>query len=80
MPEKGVTGRDRYVTTKALAYAIAFIDSLPEDQQESSDRDDMVALLVALLPNMVEREILAQSVQSHTGVLPDITDWKHPSR
>jgi len=75
-----VTGRDGYVLIKALVYAIAFIDSLPEKQREVSDRDDMVALLNHLTPNPVTVEQLAQKVERKTGILPDPTDWKAPHR
>lgn len=71
-----VTGRDSYILTKALMYAVAAIDALPADQQESSDRDDMVQLLIARMPDPVEREALARTIQAHTGISPDITNWK----
>jgi hypothetical protein len=77
MTEKpSVTGRDGLIVAKALAYAIAFIDSLPEEKQERSDRADMVALLHAAVSDPVQRERLARSVEANTGVLPDLTDWK----
>lgn len=40
-----VTGRDGYIIAKALAYAIARIQSLPDDRQEYGDMLDMCALL-----------------------------------
>jgi len=77
MTEKpSVTGRDAYIMAKALAYAIACIDGLPEERREVSNRCDMVALLYAAVPDPLERERLARSVEVHTGVLPDLTDWK----
>ena len=77
MTEKpSVTGRDGYIMAKALAYAIAYIDSLPEEKREASDRNDMVALLNDNVPDPTEREWLARGVEAHTGVLPDLTDWK----
>ncbi len=77
MPEKpSVTGRDGLIVAKALAYAIAFMDSLPEEKQERSDRCDMVALLHAAVSDPIQRERLARGVEVHTGVLPDLTDWK----
>jgi len=75
-----VTGRDDYVIAKALVYAIAFIESLPEQQRELSDRDDMVALLNDLVPSAAEREELARHLEQKTGFRPDITDWKAPGR
>jgi hypothetical protein len=68
--------RDRYITAKALAYAIAAIDSLPPERQEWSDRNDMVELLCRQMPDPVQREALALSVQGHFGRPPDLTDWK----
>jgi hypothetical protein len=76
MTWKPVTHRDGYIIAKALAYAIATIDSLPEKRQERSDRDDMVAILCALYPDPSGREDFARGVEAHTGRLPDLTDWK----
>ena len=77
MPGKpSVTGRDGLIVAKALAYAIAFMDSLPEEKLERSDRDDMVALLHAAVSDPDQRERLARGVEVHTGVLPDLTDRK----
>ena len=73
---KTVTARDGYIINKALAYAIAWIDSLPKEQQEASDRCDMVAILISRIPSPRQRAVLASGVQCHTGVLPDFTDWK----
>jgi hypothetical protein len=39
--------RDDPVVAKALAYAIAFIDSLPADKQDASDRAAILAMLHA---------------------------------
>ena len=68
-----VTGRDDYLIAKALLYAITFIESLPEQQRELSDRDDMVALLHQFVPAAVEREELARNLEQRTGFLPDVT-------
>jgi hypothetical protein len=48
MKQKNVTGRDGYIICKALAYAIAAIERLPEQWQEHGDREDMRALLNAV--------------------------------
>ncbi|WP_028713876.1 hypothetical protein [Paracoccus sp. J55] len=40
-----VTGRDGYIAVKALVYAIAHIQSLPEDRQEYRDMLDMCDLV-----------------------------------
>jgi hypothetical protein len=71
-----ITGRDDYIITKALAYAIAFIDELPEDEQAASDRNDMAALLIAKVPDDVERAKLVRDVERLTGVQPDHPDFK----
>jgi hypothetical protein len=77
MKMKPVTHRDRYIIAKELAYAIAAIDSIPEDRMiDVSDRDDMVAILCALCSDPSERERFARGVEIATGVLPDLTDWK----
>jgi hypothetical protein len=70
--EHNITGRDGHVIRKALAYAIASIDSLPERRQEFSDRSDMLVLLLALVPHAMDRDALAKEVESHTGTLPNI--------
>lgn len=43
-----ITGRDGYIIAKALAYASAWIASLPELYDEVSDREDMDAILLAM--------------------------------
>jgi hypothetical protein len=43
-----ITGRDGYIVAKALAYAIEIIESLPEERQEASDREDMIAIRDAM--------------------------------
>ena len=73
---KDVTGRDRLIIAKALVYAIAAIDRVPDEQREWSDRCDMVKLLFTLVPDPMQREVMARAVESHTGTLPDLTDWK----
>ncbi len=70
-----ITGHDNYIIAKALCYAIAFIDSLPIETREISDRDDMVAILIETVPE-VRREILAREIEAYTDILPDFTDWK----
>jgi hypothetical protein len=71
MADDDVTGRDGYVTAKALAYAIAYIDSLPEKQREASDRDDMRRILVAKVSSS-NLKLLCDTVEKHTGRRPDI--------
>jgi hypothetical protein len=77
MAWKEVTGRDGHIIAKALAYAIAAIDAIPEERMiDVSDRDDMVAIFYALCPDPADREYYARGVEIATGRLPDLTDWK----
>lgn len=47
----GITGRDRHLISSALAYAITVIDNLPfRLREDNSNRDDMLTLLLALVP------------------------------
>ncbi|HUK07777.1 MAG TPA: hypothetical protein VLX09_07930 [Stellaceae bacterium] len=64
---KSVTGRDTYILTQALAYAIALIDALPPDRQESSNRDDMIRLIRYLAPDERTRKLHAHNVRAHCG-------------
>jgi hypothetical protein len=45
MKTNNVTGRDGFIIAKALAYAIATIQALPEHMQEYSDMCDMCEIL-----------------------------------
>jgi hypothetical protein len=68
-----VTGRDRHIITKALAIAIRAIETVPPRQQPESDRDDMVKLLKAMVPDDIERELI---VRSSSWVVEGIaTEW-----
>jgi hypothetical protein len=44
-----VTGRDHYITIKALAYAIAAIENLQFQKREVNDQSDMKKLLEHLV-------------------------------
>ena len=68
--QSDVTGRDSYITAKALAYAIAMIDQQAVRDQEVSDREDMVALLHQIVPDKRDRSQLANTVEVHTGMRP----------
>ena len=70
---RDVTGRDSYIMTKGLAYAIAAIQSLPEHLREESDCDDMISLLCALVPDERVREHIAEGVRADLGRRPDLT-------
>jgi hypothetical protein len=56
----GVTGRDQYIITKALTYAVCAIEALPQEWQEWSDCQDMKHLLrvFASSPNAIENSRL----------------------
>jgi hypothetical protein len=45
IPMTDITGRDGFIITRALLWAIAAIDHQPEHIQAPADRDDMVRLL-----------------------------------
>lgn len=64
----GVTGRDGYILAKALAYAINTIDGLPICQQEGSDRDDMMAILLTLVPSPAELHETFMWARSNMGL------------
>jgi hypothetical protein len=49
MAMTSITGRDVYITAKALLYAIEAINALPPQHQEWSDLQDMKALLFRMI-------------------------------
>ena len=57
-----ITGRDGYILAKALAYAIATIQSLPVIRQEASDCDDMCDILCHLVPSAEARGRMAREI------------------
>jgi hypothetical protein len=63
-----ITGRDRLILCKALAYAIETIENLPDQWQEVSDKEDMIALLDALTKNAGHYRIGARSHIERRGV------------
>ena len=63
------------MTAEILCYAIAAIDARAETERASSDRDDMVAILMAITDELTREEI-AERVRRAIGILPDLTDWK----
>jgi hypothetical protein len=63
MRDGDVTDHDRHVILKALALAIEFISTLPENSQLSSDVDDMRRLLRAMLPKDEDLATYQKSVQ-----------------
>ncbi len=81
-PATSVTGRDTYITLKALLYAIATIQSLPEEDREYGDLCDMTALVRAMAENMARADATHDQpvllshclleVGRHTGQMPDL--------
>jgi hypothetical protein len=69
-------GRDEYVITKALAYAIGSIQSQTRDRQDWSDLRDMVTVFLARVPDPEVQKIFADSVERRTGYRPRFMDWK----
>jgi hypothetical protein len=63
--------RDR-VIAKALAYAVAFIDSFPPDKQVASERHTMLALLRAYAS--LASESAREQASSATTTSADILD------
>lgn len=59
---KDVTGRDRYITALALAYAIVTIERLPKPYQARGDLDDMFLLLANVMPDERTRAIIEDEV------------------
>jgi hypothetical protein len=64
-----ITGRDSYLITKALFYAIHFIDGLPEQYQAWSDRSDMIKILKTTLGDGFETDasVFSKSLEKATG-------------
>jgi len=50
MPRKGITGRDDWVVTQALATALVALEQLPEKLQPRPHMDDLGKLLAARCP------------------------------
>lgn len=67
----GVTGRDKYIIGQALVYAIAYIQSLPREQQEPSSALDMFTLLVQGT-NAAMIETHARTVREYHG---KVLEW-----
>ena len=52
--DQNITGRDRWIMAKALAYASAAIAHVPEEFQSKSDRNDMLKMLRAFWPKYAD--------------------------
>jgi hypothetical protein len=63
---------------RALAYAVAVLDGLPKPlpERHALDRNKMVEILEAMVPEDVERERYAAEAEEVVGYLPDLTDWR----
>lgn len=69
---------DGTVLGRALVYAVASIDALPEERRNraiDADRNAMVGILNLMIPDAALRERLAMEVERVTGRLADLTDW-----
>lgn len=69
-----ITGRDGYIVNQALLYAIAHIQSLPEEKQEWSNMRDMCAIVRADMAFFTIQ--LVCGVEHHTGIVPNL--WPEP--
>jgi hypothetical protein len=58
-----VTGRDRLLVARALAYAIVSIERLPKEWREATDQRDMKTLLNTFPPKLVK--IVMIGARSH---------------
>jgi hypothetical protein len=65
-----VTGRDRHIIKKALAYAITVTGTLSERQQEVSDQADMKKLLSHMVESDAELNMIL--ADAHRQLIP----WK----
>lgn len=75
LPSTMGPGRAQHILAKALCYAVAAMDRLPEQRRAASDRDDIVALILANFGES-QREMYMAEVERNTGHAPDMTDWK----
>lgn len=65
-----ITGRDSYIIHQALLYAIAHIQSLPDDNQEWNNMRDMCEIARASIRPDTMLSML--TVKHHTGTLPNL--------
>lgn len=75
--DTSITERDGYIRLKALLYAIAHIQSLPQELQERSDMADMCALFRHEMTHNGQFDVpvsaaLVFGVEAHTGVAIDL--------
>jgi hypothetical protein len=69
-----ITGRDGYIIKQALYYAVKYIDGLPGNLREYSNRRDMVRILLAMDPDYFADMQQLQSFQPRLppGVSPEL--------
>lgn len=72
--QTSITGRDGYIINKALPYAIAHIQSLPEEMQECSDMRDMCAIVKS--QHSILSLMALVGVEHHAGIHPNL--WPEP--
>lgn len=77
MPETAtsITGRDGYITMKAMLYAIATIKSLPAVDREYGDMVDMQKLIRDMIRQDMDVPVLCHAmleVNRHTGEMPEL--------
>jgi hypothetical protein len=81
MMSDGITGRDRLIIAKALAYAVIAIERLPEEWRAASDLNDMKTLLNSFSPKLVQTlMITARSHLERRGLDPDSSELKLADR
>ena len=69
MPKKGITGRDEWVVTEALATALVALEQLPAKHQPRTHMDDIRKLLAAgCQPGTVTLHI----AQAKCRLFPDV--------
>ena len=65
-----ITGRDAYIMAQALILAINAIDGTEVERRQSSNRDDMMKLLLAVWPDRTGWRAIANGI----GVDPPPAD------
>ncbi len=57
-----ITGWDDYILAQALILGINAIDGTPIERRQSSNRGDMMRLLLAICPDQTDWQIIANGV------------------
>ena len=71
---KSVTGRDGLIVRQALYYAVKYIDGLPKQLQEHSNRQDMMQILLDMDPHYLENQRRQVAWLEENQPLPDDGD------